>query len=101
MNEARRPACIILAAAPGDFRAARSLVSRAIRSTLAVRKHETAPYFVHFTSGDSLRANGLDRDAGQYTLEVSDEEFSKLMSAIGALASNEGWSRPPTDSYHD
>jgi hypothetical protein len=91
----RRPACILLCAGPGDVRAARGLVGRAIRRGLGIRTWGSDPHHVHYMN--TAEGEGTPR----FLLDVSDDEMTAISDALRELAQAEGWSRPPVDCYHD
>lgn len=93
----RSTACLVVNAAPGEERAARGLMGRAIRATLGVRQWKQAPHFVAFYARDSY-GPGFDP---RFTVEVTDAEFTKLVAAAARLALAEGWDRSPFDCYLD
>ena len=95
-----RDAVIILTAVKGHARAARALVSKAIKKVLRVRKWHTEPHYVHFTSGHEMGSYGGGKD-GRYTLRVTDAEMTKLSNEISRAAKAAGWSGAPVDIYHD
>lgn len=93
---------MMIAAGKGDVQAARGLIGRAIKQTLKVRKWGESPHFVWYESGSALaRDTGGNLDTGQYRLEVTREEFARLMAALETMARAEGWSNTPVDAYHD
>lgn len=92
----RRAACILIAAADGDVRAARGLVGRAIRSALSVTRWGDADHGVSYYSSAACDG-GLPR----FTLEVTDAEMDALTAEIEAMAAAEGWTAAPVDIYHD
>lgn len=93
----RRPMCIILDAGPGDVRAARGLVGKAIRSVLKIRRWGERPHDVTYYSRDEM-PQGEDP---RFTLYATSAEGAAISSEIRRLSNLEGWPRPPVDIYHD
>ena len=92
----RREACILIAAADGDVRAARGLVGRAIRSALGVARWGDDTHGVCYLS--SARCEG---QTPRFLLMVSDAEMDALTAEIEAMAIADGWTAKPVDIYHD
>jgi hypothetical protein len=95
-----RPACFIIKAATGHVRAARGLVSRAIRSVV----HQDAgnyPHCMTYYSLEELRQLGHGDIYPRYVVNVTDAQFDDICNVITASALAEGWDGPPMDAYHD
>jgi hypothetical protein len=99
IGSGRRSATIIITAAKGYRRSAKGLVGRAIRQALKIRKWHTQPHMVSYVSESEIR--GYGGQDSRFTLDVTDAEMKLVSEAIAVLAKAEGWSEPPTDSYHD
>lgn len=93
----RRPMCIILVAGPGDIRAAKGLVGRALREALGIRRWGDKPHFVTYYSRDAMPLGEEPR----FTLEASNDEREAFCEEARRLAKLEGWTRAPIDVYHD
>ena len=92
----RRDTCIILCAAPGSVRAAKSVVTRALRKVLG-RGYAGAPWSCNYNVG----AHYEDADS-RWLLQTTDAEWDALMAAIKAeFAADGGWDRVPLDCYRD
>lgn len=93
----RRTACILITAAAGYRRAARGLVSRALRESLGIQNMRSEPHFaVYYREGFD------DPDfAARYIVSVTDDEFHSFEAKVEAMAKNEGWETAPIDCYHD
>lgn len=96
-DDGRRLAVILVTASTGHVNAARGLIGRAIRKALGVERWGDAPHFVRYY-GASADPQGGGR---RYVLDVTDEEFEAVTTAIWEMANEEGWNRPPIDAYHD
>lgn len=100
MNDSRTISCIMLCAAPGSVRLAKSAVRRALISAIG-KGHAQEPWcsiFYREVQDDDPRESVSPR----WTLFTSQEEWDRLMVAIGAEFTVEaGWSRAPVDCYRD
>jgi len=94
----RREGVFILTGGPGDIRAARGLVGRAIRKVLGVKRWGEAPYFVIYSDfQEEYEGGGIRR---QFTLYATDDEFGRVVKEIYERAPEEGWLSPPIDPFH-
>ena len=93
---ARRTACVMLAAASGDVRAAKGVVGRAIRAALRVRRWHEAPHHVRYIT----QAEG-EGSAPRFCLDLTDDEAERLLVAADREALAAGFSAAPIDFYHD
>ncbi len=94
----RHEMTILIEAGKGDVRAARGLVSRAIKKALGVKKWYTRPHNVSYSPGYS----GPDVDGTmepRYYLEVSYDEGNRVMAEAKRLADEEGWNQVPAGIY--
>lgn len=89
-----REAVINVTAAKGHTRAARALISKAIKKALKIRKWGTPPHHVHY---EPKRGNEDPR----YTLHVTDQEMERVSAEIEKMAKAAGWPHAPVDIYHD
>jgi hypothetical protein len=94
-----RPACFIVEAATGDVRAARGLVSRAIRSV--VPNAGAFPHSMTYYSARELRQLGNGDAAPRYVVNITDAQFDKICEAAHVAALADGWNEAPMDAYHD
>lgn len=98
----RLQAAFYVVARTGDARAARGLISRAIRKMLG-SDYTLAPYCCEYKSAASLA-----RDYGcspseclaRYTVQLTAIEFEAIEFAIAIAADCEGWSVCPVQSRH-
>lgn len=106
MNPERRPAVIIINTVPGDVRAARGVVSRAIRKALAGYKRQgQEPYNVFYISKEQMRQELPPEEKRfaepRYYLMVTDDEMAAVNQALVEASRAEGFDQPPVDIYHD
>lgn len=100
-EQGRRDAVIIITAVKGDVRAARGVVSRALRRALRLKKLGAPPHSVTYYSSAEIAADIPGTDNPRYTLKVTDEEMQRLADLIIEEARVEGFDRPPVEIYHD
>jgi hypothetical protein len=84
----RRTACFIL---DHDVRRNRGLLSKAFTRVLGAQKHHTEPHYIDYAAADSEGACSGDP---AYRLDVSDDEFTKILEAADDLGA-------AFDAYHD
>ncbi len=87
----RHEMTILIEAGKGDVRAARGLVSRAIKKALGVRKWHTRPHNVSYYVDGTMEP--------RYYLEVSYDEGDRVMAEAKRLADEEGWNQVPAGIY--
>lgn len=87
-----KPACVIICAAKGDLRAARSAALNSLRSVLP-KRHRS-----YVSLGES-KSYGL-RDP-RYTIECTEAEFNSLMESLSRNAKAAGFTQSPFDCYRD
>jgi len=80
-------------AGKGDLRAARGVVSRAIRKALTKAELERATLVYY----PARSAHGSPR----YCYNVTDEENKRISAEIRREAEKAGFNRPPGEGYHD
>lgn len=96
---ARKTSVFILSAAKGDVRAARSLMGRALREVLGVKRLHVAPHFVTYDSQAAARAEGSQDP--RYYADLTEEEFAAVGQRVYQLSQMGGWDRAPIDAYRD
>lgn len=91
-HENTKLGCILICAGKGDLRAARSIVTKALKSV--------APKAPRSYIGQSeSKSYGL-RDP-RYTVECTEKTFTEIQEKIGELAKVAGFNQSPVDCYQD
>jgi len=92
----RKYSVFYLSAPTGDVRAARGLVSRALRSVLGSDCYRS-PHFVDYEA----RCVDTGKSVQRYSALLTDGEFDAVCAKATEFASAEGWSGTPVDAYND
>ncbi|MGB0971040.1 MAG: hypothetical protein ACPGVG_08765 [Mycobacterium sp.] len=104
-NTNSRTAALIICCPKGETRAARSLVSKALRTVLG--QFWKAPRYGHYMSKQEIYREQespfltLDDCDPRYLVDMTDAEFAAVCAEIDRLAAEDGWTQAPFDAYHD
>ena len=101
--EVRRRAVFYVIAPSRSRRAARGLISRAIRSMLGTG-YTRAPYFCEYESAAKQAARGEGVSPrhclARYSAQLTDVECEAILLAVSITAEREGWSSSPLQCSH-
>ncbi len=96
--EEREFAQIPITTRKGNFRAARSLVVRALKETVG-KGYNREPYTASYVSREQARKEGYSGDEPFYEVQLTEAEARRFWEVVKRLADRDGWYGPPCDIY--